>query len=130
MKLAFTRLLVTNFAECFRFYHDLMGFQAAFGNENDVYSDFNTGATTLALFKRDLMAQAIGTTTKPPRADSQDSVALIFETENVDEMCRQLKTKGVRFITEPTDQIDWGIRAAHFRDPDGNLIEIFTNLPR
>jgi len=28
------------------------------------------------------------------------------------------------FETEPTDRSVWGIRTAHFRDPDGNLIEI------
>jgi hypothetical protein len=24
----------------------------------------------------------------------------------------------------------WGIRAAHLRDPDGNLVEIFSPLPQ
>lgn len=31
--------------------------------------------------------------------------------------------------TPSQDRPDWGVRVAHFRDPDGNLIEINQNLP-
>ncbi|MFV9644620.1 MAG: VOC family protein, partial [Desulfobacterales bacterium] len=47
-----------------------------------------------------------------------------FEVPNVDKATQELKAKGVVFETEPTDRSVWGIRTAHFRDPDGNLIEI------
>jgi len=43
---------------------------------------------------------------------------------NVDEVTKELKAKGVVFETGPIDRSEWGIRTAHFRDPDGNLIEI------
>lgn len=36
---------------------------------------------------------------------------------------------GAAFETEPTTYRGWGIRAAHLRDPDGNLIEINELLP-
>jgi catechol 2,3-dioxygenase-like lactoylglutathione lyase family enzyme len=39
-----------------------------------------------------------------------------------------LKAKGITFITEPQDRAHWGIRTAHFRDPDGNLLEIYNPL--
>jgi catechol 2,3-dioxygenase-like lactoylglutathione lyase family enzyme len=42
----------------------------------------------------------------------------------VDAVCRQLQAHGVALAVGPTDHPDWGIRTAHFRDPDGNLIEI------
>jgi len=48
----------------------------------------------------------------------------LFEVPNVDRASQELKTKGVVFETEPMDRPEWGIRTAHFRDPDGNLIEI------
>ena len=25
---------------------------------------------------------------------------------------------------------DWGLRVAHLRDPDGNLLELFQDLPK
>lgn len=33
-------------------------------------------------------------------------------------------------MAEPKDYPDWGIRAAHVRDPDGNLIEIENEMPK
>jgi hypothetical protein len=42
---------------------------------------------------------------------------------------RSRSTTGVAFETEPTAYPGFGIRAAHLRDPDGNLIEINELLP-
>ena len=39
-----------------------------------------------------------------------------------------LLAKGVTVLVPPTDHPDWGIRTVHFRDPDGNLIEVNQNL--
>jgi lactoylglutathione lyase len=123
-KFTYTRLLVSNFTACFLFYRDVMGFQATFGNENDVYADFNTGEVTLALFDRLEMSKAVGTANLPAETQAQDKMCLIFAVDDVDAKSKQLKTQGIRLFTEPADKPAWGIRAAHFRDPDGNLIEI------
>jgi lactoylglutathione lyase len=48
--------------------------------------------------------------------------------DNVDEVYQRLKDHNGILMAPPTDRPDWGIRTAHFRDPDGNLIEIYTNL--
>jgi lactoylglutathione lyase len=55
-------------------------------------------------------------------------VALIMAVEDVDVIYQQLQARGVAFITEPIDHTNWGLRTAHFRDPDGNLIEINSSL--
>ncbi len=128
-KFAYTRLLVSNFKACFLFYRDIMGFHATFGSENDVYADFNTGEVTLALFNRSEMSKAVGTTRLPADVQAQDKMCLIFSVDDVDAKCRQLKKHAIPLITEPTDKPGWGIRVAHFRDPDGNLIEINQPLP-
>lgn len=54
----------------------------------------------------------------------QNKVAIVFEVENVDTSFNEFQSKGVIFIKEPIDHLDWGIRTAHFHDSDGNLIEI------
>jgi lactoylglutathione lyase len=123
-KFTYTRLLVSDFKACYQFYRDVMGFQPTFGNEDDVYADFDTGEVVIALFNRLLMSKAIETTYLPADAKVQDKICLIFAVDDVDAACRQLKTQGVSLIAEPADHPDWGLRSAYLRDPDGNLIEI------
>lgn len=129
-KYEFTRLLVTNFKECFRFYRDVMGFKANFGTEDDTYADFEIGEVNISLFDKAEMSATLGNSSKPVHAEMQDTICLTFSVESVDEFCRHLKEKGVSLLTEPTDHEDWGIRTIHFRDPDGHLIEINQPLKR
>ncbi|MED1954225.1 VOC family protein [Brevibacillus centrosporus] len=129
MKLTHTRLLVKKYQECFSFYKNVLGFKCDWGAENSSYADFEAGNTTLALFDRTEMSHAIGTENLPIESPpSLDKVSLIFNVESVDEMYNSLRDKGIEFITEPTDKKGWGIRVAHFRDPDGTLIEIYEPL--
>lgn len=133
MHLQHTRLLVAKFAECFLFYRDVMGFKVTWGNEDDSYASFadREGAEpALALFIRQAMAEVVGTSSLPPEASCQDRFALIVEVEDVDAMYAELQEKGVEFKDGPESHPDWGIRSAYLRDPDGNLIEIYTGLDR
>jgi len=129
LRYAFTRLLVRDFPACFRFYRDALGFAVAYGEVTGVYADFQTGEVTIALFDRGQMAEAVGTSALPATATGQDIVALCFAVENVDQTCEDLRAKDVAFVTEPQDRPEWMIRTAHFRDPDGNLLEVFSPLP-
>ena len=124
MKFTHIRLLVKNYQSCFNFYRDVFGYNAIWGDENSGYADFETESAIIALFGRDAMADAVGKSGLPSDVTSQDTASLIFEVPNVDRASQELKTKGVVFETEPMDRPEWGIRTAHFRDPDGNLIEI------
>ncbi len=126
----FTRLLVSNFKECFRFYRDVLGFQPVYGAENGTYADFATGSVSIALFDKQEMSQALGTTGKVVHTDSQDGVCLVFGVDNVDTACERLVEHGVSLLVGPTNHPEWGIRTAHFRDPAGNLIEINHPLPQ
>jgi lactoylglutathione lyase len=123
-KYAYTRLLVSKFKACFLFYRDVMGFQVTYGTENDTYADFNTGAVSIALFDRLEMSSAVRTSDLPSDAKVQDKVCLIFAVEDVDGACQHLKKLGIPLIVGPNDHPTWGIRTAHLRDPEGNLIEI------
>jgi len=128
LRLTHVRLLVKDFAACFRFYRDVLGFEVLWGEEEGRYADFRAGDAIVALYKRGLMAEAVGEAEKPSEAEAQDRAALIFAVEDVDATYESLKMKGVTFVAEPMDRPDWGIRAAHFRDPDGNLLEINRDL--
>lgn len=123
------RILVSDFRACFRFYRDVLGLELTWGDEDGDYASFRAGDAQLALYKRPLMAEAVGAADRPAQAECQDRFALIFPVDDVDETCRQSRERGVSFINTPADRPKWGIRAAHFRDPEGNLLEIYTDLP-
>jgi catechol 2,3-dioxygenase-like lactoylglutathione lyase family enzyme len=125
----FTRLLVSNFKACFLFYRDVLGLPVGFGTENDTYADFSLGAVNVSLFDQAEMSATLGTSNLAVQADAQDKVCLVFAVDSVDAACEQLQAKGVTLTVGPTDHPDWGIRTAHFRDPDGRLIEINHPLP-
>ncbi len=124
-----TRLLVRDFEACFKFYNHILGLTHVGGNENGPYAEFTTGNHLLALFDRQRMSEVLGTTKKPLQTDSQDKIALIFEVQDVDTTYNTLKKKGLLFVTNPTDRPAWGLRTAHLRDPDGNLIELYSDQP-
>ena len=130
MKLHLThlRLLVSNYKETFLFYRDLLGLNVDWGDEETGYAEFNTGSIQLALFKKEFMAQVLPSINQLSSFTSMDKTSLIFAVDNVDEVYQRLKDHNGILMAPPTDRRDWGIRTAHFRDPDGNLIEIYTNL--
>lgn len=127
LTLSYVRLLVGDYSACFRFYRDVLGLEPTFGDETSGYADFRTGDISLALFDRGEMLEAIQIAPSTT-SEGQDRVALIFQAGRVDEAVAELEGKGVQFVTRPTDRPDWGIRVAHFRDPDGTLLEIFAPL--
>lgn len=131
MKLDNVRLLVGKFDEMFRFYRDKLGLEVTWGKEGDVYAQFKfPEGGDLAIFSEALMAQTIGTSDIGNSDQSRERFSLIVRVENVDEWHKKLSSKGVRFITPPTNRADWGIRTAHLRDPESNLIELVSDLEK
>ncbi len=130
MKLQLThiRLLVSNYKNSLIFYRDVLQLDIDWGNENSGYAEFSTGNIKLALFPKDLMTQAIANNQQLSVLQIQDKTTLVFAVDDVDEVYQQLKANNTTIVTLPTDRSEWGIRTAHFRDPDGNLLEIFSNL--
>ena len=126
MKLNNIRLLVNDFQKSFEFYNDTLELECTWGNKNSQYASFDIGIKSgLAIFKSKLMTEAIGAT----REDHcpTDKFAIVIEVDNVDLTYEKLKNK-IEFISTPNDMSAWGIRVAHFRDVENNLIEIFSNL--
>ena len=140
MKFSNVRLLVKDFAKCFKFYTEQLGLEPAWGDENSGYASFKVadGIEGFALFVSDWMAPSVGNADKQQPVAMREKLMVSFYVDNVDETFAALKAKGVTFISEPTDMPDWGMRTLYLRDPEENLIsctdagaramELFTPL--
>lgn len=129
MRLDNVRLLCATFDDTFRFYRDFMEFAVTWGEPGVAYASFDTGTGggSLALFKRELMGSVL-----PAQDDEHISlrVALVFEASDVDAVHVRAQQAGVPILSAPADRPDWGIRTLHLQDPESNLIEVFSSLPR
>lgn len=130
MKFNNVRLLVKDYAGCFRFYTEKLGLEVLWGEETGCYASFKVadGIEGLAIFSSDLMAQAVGNADKALPEGCREKSLISFEVPDVDDTYKTLSSKGLVFITEPADMPDWGMRTVYLRDPEENLIEIFTPL--
>lgn len=130
MKFSNVRLLVKDFAKCFKFYTEQLGLEPAWGDETTGYASFKVadGIEGFALFVSDWMAPAVGNADKEQPVGYREKSLVGFSVDNVDDTYAALKAKGVTFINEPTDMPDWGMRTVHLRDPEDNLIELYSEL--
>ncbi|MCR6105888.1 VOC family protein [Salipaludibacillus agaradhaerens] len=126
------RLLVTKFADCYRFYKDILGFKVTWGDSSSGYVSFEAGeGKEFAIFDRQAMAEAVGTTVLPAVNQAQDRFALIFKVEEkLEQIVIRLQLQNVDIVSGVQDRPDWGIKTIHLRDPDGNLIELFSELSK
>jgi predicted enzyme related to lactoylglutathione lyase len=131
MKFNNIRLLVNDFDKAFTFYNDTLGIECTWGKLGENFASFNIGLESgLAIFKAELMDMAIGNLNAKKNGEFQDKSVIIIEVESLSDTYEKLKNQGVAFLTEPKDMPAWGIRVAHFRDTEGNLLEIFSALPK
>ena len=117
-------LLCTKMAETRAFYADVMGFTIE--DERPTWVSFRVGATLLTLRPR-------GTTSAwvdGPISTGSASVQLAFRIPPpaVDRCHAELLAKGVPIVRAPTDLPEWRHRTLFFRDPEGNVIEIYAEI--
>ncbi|MFJ5259673.1 VOC family protein [Streptomyces sp. NPDC088387] len=122
MELAQVRLLVTDFAACYRFYADVLGLKPQSGAENGPYEKFSptVGSAGIALQDRVAMAGLLG--------ELGDSVAghrslVVLRVDDLDAYCAQLTERGATLLHGPAPMTE-RMRVAHLKDPEGNLVEI------
>ena len=133
MDALYTRLLVRDFAACFRFYQavlpGLIGAKLIKGDASGPYANWDVDdQAVLVLMDRAMLAGAIGTTDLPtaPGAPYQDPSMLVLRVPDVDAAAALCRDHGAPEITPPQDRPEWGpnLRTAHLRDPQGTLIEL------
>ena len=119
MKLAHARIVTNDVPGLTRFYRDLTGMTPT---GDDLYVEFHGSALTLAISSQRMIERHSAGATVPA---ANRSVILDFEVADVDQERARLAGMVSDFVLEPTTQ-PWGNRAMLFRDPDGNLINMFA----
>lgn len=120
MKFVSTRIITADVDRLVAFYEMVTKASAAWGNE--LFAEIPTPIGTLAIGS-DKTVPLFGEGSAEPAANR--SVIVEFIVEDVDEEFERLREGVAEVVTEPTT-MPWGNRALLFRDPDGNLVNLFT----
>jgi catechol 2,3-dioxygenase-like lactoylglutathione lyase family enzyme len=93
------------------FYEETLGLQKKY--EYASYVGFECSGTEIGLIPKLEEGEMI----------TKDSPTVSFLVDNVEESCERLLERGIEFH-EDLHEEPWGGKAASFRDPDGNMLEI------
>lgn len=122
MNLASVRLVTKNVAALGAFYQELTGvIPVGFGEFLELAT---AGATVAICSQRSAAAEDAGALS----AAHNRSAVLEFVVDDVDAERARLEPLVSDWVLQPTDQ-PWGNRSMLFRDPDGNLINVYTPPP-
>lgn len=115
-----TRIITAEVARLVEFYELVTGKTAVWANE--LFAEIPTAIGTLAIGS-DKTVPLFGVGSAEPAANR--SAILEFIVDDVDAEFQRLRDRLDEVVTEPTT-MPWGNRAVLFRDPDGNLVNLFT----
>jgi lactoylglutathione lyase len=120
-----TVVFVRDLAKCTTFYRDTLKIPYE-GSDADS-STFHLQGQVLILLSVSGAADLLGSDLNQLQIEGNPRVLLATGVEDVDAAYKALKAEGVTFLRPPTNQ-PWGMRTAHFADPEGNLWEINQSI--
>ena len=118
----YTVIFVRDMAAMRRFYEEILGF-ALLRELSPRWIEYRVGANTLALATPGLTAAD----TPTPNGSASLQLAFKVSPPDVDRCADELLRQGIPLVAPPTDQ-PFGHRTLFFRDPDGNLLEVFADI--
>jgi lactoylglutathione lyase len=121
-QLDYTIIFARDLARMRRFYEHVLRFPIR-QQLGDSWIAYGVGSNLLALTERGLMFD------DAPTPAGALSVQLAFRVApgDVDRCADELRVHGVELLLTPQDQ-PWGHRTLFFRDPDGNVLEIYADI--
>ena len=118
----YTVIFVRDMVAMRRFYEDVLGFPML-RELSPGWVEYRVGNNTLALARPSLTAADAPT----PKGSASLQLAFKVSAPEVDQCADALVRMGVNLLSPPTDQT-FGHRTLFFRDPDGNLLEMFAEI--
>jgi len=118
----YTVIFARDMAAMRRFYEDILGFPLS-RELSPGWIEYRVGDNTLAL------ARPSRTTADAPTPKGSAALQLAFKVpaSDVDRCADELVRQGVDLLSPPTNQA-FGHRTLFFRDPDGNLLEVYAEI--
>ena len=120
MDFASIRIITDDLEQIVQFYEQVTGVRAV--RATPVFAELNLPSATLA-FGHTQTTQLFGQDCARP-ADNH-SVIIEFLVDDVDREYERLTALVEQWVQKPTT-MPWGNRSILFRDPDGNLVNLFT----
>jgi len=120
--LDYTILFARDWPAMRKFYAEAMHFDV-YHEIADNWIEFRVGGNILALAKPGLIVPD----QPPPTGVASVQLAFRVRKEEVDAAEAALRADGVTIVSPSTDH-RWGHRTMFFRDPDGNLLEIYADI--
>ena len=118
----YTVILVRNMKTTRAFYEEILGFPLLRELSTN-WIEYQIGNTILALSKSGLTAL------DDPIPSGSAALQLAFKVARpeVDKCATELIEQNIDLVSPPTDQ-EFGHRTLFFREPDGNLLEIYAEI--
>ena len=120
MQFTSIRIITDNIEGLVAFYETVLGVPA--NRPAPVFAEFKTAAGTLAIGSTATVAM-LGT--NAPKPGSNNSVIIEFQVNDTDKEFARIRPSLEDIVLEPTT-MPWGNRSTLFRDPDGNLVNLFS----
>lgn len=127
MKLDNFRLLIHDFSASFHFWHEIVGLELIYRDENNIYAYFEAGSAHLELLKADYFASSLGEAQLAPIQAGHRGV-VVFRADDVDATYADLVKRGAPTLAPPQDHPAGFARTALLSAPDGYVLEVFTSL--
>lgn len=123
MELVQSRIVTDDVAGLAAFYARLVGTPVAL---NEYYVEVPAGAMSVGFSRRCFTEYQEDQAARSGRPESRhDEIVLDFMVDDVDQEFERIDRLGVDWVLPPTTQ-PWGNRSMVFRDPEGNLVNIFS----
>jgi lactoylglutathione lyase len=120
-----TVVFVQDLAKCQLFYRDTLGLHMT--DSGSDFANFTMDNVQVHLLVVSAAEDLVGEQINTLKIGGGLRGLLAVHVEDVDAAFEALTARGVSFLRPPTDQ-PWGLRTAHFADPEGNLWEIHQPL--
>lgn len=125
-KISATVIIVQDLEKCTKFYQDILGLEELFSDAASI--GFRMEDHDFLLLKSSAAADMVGDEMLLHDNKAGSRVLLCVGVEDVDASYKALMARGLTFIKAPKSQA-WGRRTAYFVDPEGNLWELWHELP-